>query len=145
MKGAFLALALLAMPARAQTLAVEAGGELPGFEIADAPTWLAVQMDQAHTEASGDRRLWNAQEVADKWGHRFGSRLEQPPGQAVGFAPGFKRLYLPEPPVDLHDGRGRVREPLPELGRHGAAQCPVAFLTLGDGVRAGLLLEQVPA
>jgi hypothetical protein len=45
MKGAFLALALLALPARAETLAVEATGELPGFETADA--WLAQQMELA--------------------------------------------------------------------------------------------------
>jgi hypothetical protein len=33
---------------QAETIAVEADGELPGFEIADAAPWLAQQMDQAH-------------------------------------------------------------------------------------------------
>ncbi len=50
MKGALLILAwLLAAPAAAQprTVAVQAGGELPGFDIAEAAPWLARQMDQA--------------------------------------------------------------------------------------------------
>ena len=47
MKGALLILALLALPARAATIAVEAQGELPGFEMADAPGWLAQQMERA--------------------------------------------------------------------------------------------------
>ena len=38
---------LLCLPARAQPIAVEATGELPGFRIADAPPWLAHQMDQS--------------------------------------------------------------------------------------------------
>lgn len=46
MKGAFLIVSLLALPARGETIAVEADGELPGFEIADAPAWLAQQMEQ---------------------------------------------------------------------------------------------------
>jgi hypothetical protein len=50
MKGAILILAwLLAAPAFAQTrtIAVEADGELPGFDTAGAAPWLAAQMNQA--------------------------------------------------------------------------------------------------
>ncbi len=45
MKGALLILALLALPVRAETIAVEADGELPGFAVDDAPIWLAQQME----------------------------------------------------------------------------------------------------
>lgn len=48
MKGAFLILALLwSAPAFARTIAVDASGELPGLEIASAPTWLSEQMNHA--------------------------------------------------------------------------------------------------
>lgn len=50
MKGAFLILVgLLVAPAFGQTrtIAVEADGELPGFDTAAAAPWLAAQMNQA--------------------------------------------------------------------------------------------------
>lgn len=50
MKGAFLILAwLLAAPAFGQTrtVAVEAGGELPGFDTGQSTPWLAQEMNQA--------------------------------------------------------------------------------------------------
>jgi hypothetical protein len=51
MKGAFLAFALLAAPgvatpmACAQTIAVHAHGEVPGFKAGEAAPWLAQQME----------------------------------------------------------------------------------------------------
>lgn len=40
-----LAGALLCLPVRAQPIAVEASGELPGFRIEDAVPWIAQRMD----------------------------------------------------------------------------------------------------
>ncbi len=51
MRGALLtwlvAGALACLPVRAQPIAVEATGELPGFRIEDAAPWLAQRMDES--------------------------------------------------------------------------------------------------
>src|ERR1700761_7456193 len=87
MKGEFLALALLALPAQAQTIAVHAHGEVPGFKAGEAAPWLAQQMEHSALPGwhytAGDQSV----EAPDRVEWSF----EQQP-----FAGGGVRKYFPQ-------------------------------------------------
>ena len=105
MKGALLILALLALPGvstpavRAQTIAVEATGELPGFEITDAPVWLAQLMEQSAIPA------WHfaARDASTAAPDRVEWRFELLP-----FAGGGVRQFFPQPGANALKARHLV-------------------------------------
>ena len=102
----------------------------------------AVQVDEPHPQAEGDRRPGHGHQMFDERPDRFGPGLEQPPNQVGCVAPRLQGLDFPDAAVDLHYGLGRVGEPLPELRGDGAGQRPASLLVFSDGVRAGVLLGQ---
>lgn len=89
MKGALFILALLwCAPASARNVAVEAGGELPGFEIADARPWLAEQMNHAGLADWQFAARDEGQAAPDRIEWRF---------ELLPYAGGGVRQFFPQP------------------------------------------------
>ena len=91
-----LSVMLLAAPAAALPLAVEATGELPGFRIADAAPWLASRMNDAELLDWQFSARKNASAAPDRIEWRFAL---QP------YAGGQVRRFIPLPAQKVGAGR----------------------------------------